>query len=98
MSHPCKLLSLQYRMHPFISQLVSNCFYSAQVQNAPELDSLLGGPSFYDAPYKVEPLQTLHVRGMEEFINNSYVNVREAECVVRVLYTFSKLISEGGKD
>lgn len=84
-------------MHPYISKLISNTFYEGEVENAPQLDQLIGDPSFYEAPYSIEPISTFYIRGMEEFIDGSYVNVREAEAVVKTLWTLHQLILKGGK-
>ena len=93
-SHRPKLLSLQYRMHPALSEWPSVTFYEGQLQNgvAEEARSLEHLPSLHAALFDGIPMKFIISNGPEEIAGGgtSYLNRLEATMVEKLVTLMMK--------
>ncbi|KAJ4482134.1 SEN1 N terminal-domain-containing protein [Lentinula aciculospora] len=83
------LLSIQYRMHPDISQLPSRMFYDNRLQDGPDMDSKTIQP--WHAHPKFGTYRFFNVKGgLEEFSGRSTKNQAEAQVAVALFNRLRK--------
>ncbi|KNC96396.1 uncharacterized protein SPPG_08295 [Spizellomyces punctatus DAOM BR117] len=76
------LLSIQYRMHPAISQFPSICFYGAKVQDAPGMEESCTAPWHRDELFPPYRLYDIHNGREVGGKGHSYYNPREVKLCV----------------
>jgi len=86
------MLNLQYRMHPSICSFPSRQFYENKLKNGIGRDQRILRFDF-NWPNKSHPVMFHHVNGTEEIgsTGSSYLNVQEAEIVVKFIKEFVSL-------
>ncbi len=63
-------------MHPILSKFISSTFYDFELNDASNLNKLIGEPELYNY-YEFNKLIIYHTRGYEEFWRNSFRNEQE---------------------
>lgn len=84
---PYDLLNIQYRMHSDISAWISREFYKGLVLNAPIINAgKRSFPALENAPAILAPYSFIDIaEGQETSVEKSYVNLLEADYIVRIL-------------
>ncbi|KAI9095962.1 hypothetical protein DFS34DRAFT_625583 [Phlyctochytrium arcticum] len=81
------LLSIQYRMHPEISQFPSECFYQGKVQDAPRMAEICKAPWHSDKMFPVYQLYDAHEGREQGGRGHSYFNQDEARLCAQLVET-----------
>jgi len=84
------LLNIQYRMHPMISKLSSQCFYSDKIINSDIVQSKKWEKNWYKDNSEFGPLMFFNVKGSTNNDNASLNNMREANRIMDFLIDFLK--------
>ncbi|KAF9077696.1 SEN1 N terminal-domain-containing protein [Rhodocollybia butyracea] len=82
------LLSIQYRMHPDISQLPSKIFYDNRLQDGPDMDTKTFQP--WHAHSKFGTYRFFNVKGLEESSGRSTMNKTEVQVAVALFNRLRK--------
>ncbi|KAG9227572.1 hypothetical protein CCMSSC00406_0000782 [Pleurotus cornucopiae] len=75
------LLSIQYRMHPEISQLPSRVFYDGRLQDGPSMAEKTGKPWHSHPKFGIYRFFDIK-RGVEELVGQSQKNISECQVAV----------------
>lgn len=90
--YPFKLLDIQYRMHPSISEWPSFAFYDGLLKNG---DNVMDKP--YSKPWhdKIPPFSLFDVKGIEEqTAEGSWINEVEGKIVKQMLLMVNRIVLE----
>ncbi|KAJ6508793.1 SEN1 N terminal-domain-containing protein [Mycena sanguinolenta] len=82
------LLSIQYRMHPGISQLPSSLFYQARLKDGPDMEKKTVKPWHKDSKFGV--YRFLDIKSVEEQSGRSIKNVPECRIAVALFARLRK--------
>ncbi|KAF7365221.1 hypothetical protein MVEN_00393700 [Mycena venus] len=82
------LLSIQYRMHPTISQLPSALFYQAKLKDGPDMEKKTAKPWHADGKFGV--YRFLDIKSVEEKSGRSIRNVTECKIAVALFTRLRK--------
>ncbi|OII71969.1 hypothetical protein cand_031480 [Cryptosporidium andersoni] len=90
---PVKMLSMQYRMHPVISEFPSKRFYNGELQDYPGIIDARKSIIPWDSIPFFKPLTFLSVNS-EEIKNKSISNPIEAELVCQLVELLGLILTE----